>query len=173
MQSGTSPRTLRDADLANKVAQALKRHTVPANFLTLEITEEAFMADPEQVLAVLGQLDKMGVQLAVDDFGTGFSSLAYLKQLPIHTIKIDKSFVIGMAPHDQDEAIVRSVIELSHNLGLVVVAEGIEDQQTLDRLAELRCDVGQGFFMSKPVDAKALENWMRTSQWTALDTLVP
>jgi EAL domain-containing protein (putative c-di-GMP-specific phosphodiesterase class I) len=131
------------------------------------------MADPEQVLAVLGQLDKMGVQLAVDDFGTGFSSLAYLKQLPIHTIKIDKSFVIGMAPHDQDEAIVRSVIELSHNLGLVVVAEGIEDQQTLDRLAELRCDVGQGFFMSKPVDAKALENWMRTSQWTALDTLVP
>ena len=168
-----SPRTLRDADLANKVAQALKRHTVPADFLTLEITEEAFMADPEQVLAVLGQLDKMGVQLAVDDFGTGFSSLAYLKQLPIHTIKIDKSFVIGMAPHDQDEAIVRSVIELSHNLGLVVVAEGIEDQQTLDRLAELRCDVGQGFLMSKPVDAKALENWMRTSQWTALDTLVP
>ncbi len=107
----------------------------------------------------------MGVQLAIDDFGTGFSSLAYLKHLPVHTIKIDKSFVLGMAPGQQDDAIVRSVIELSHNLGLAVVAEGIEDQETMSRLAELNCDGGQGFFMSKPICAVDLEQWMRTSAW--------
>ncbi|MGH2347413.1 MAG: putative bifunctional diguanylate cyclase/phosphodiesterase, partial [Chloroflexota bacterium] len=162
-----SASTLQDDDLPAKVRVALAEHGVAAASLTLEITEEALMTDPSHALAVLNELCTMGVRLAIDDFGTGFSSLAYLKHLPVHTIKIDKSFVLGMAPGLEDDAIVRSVIELSHNLGLAVVAEGIEDQATMSRLAELSCDTGQGFFMSKPVSAGDLEQWMRTSTWGA------
>jgi diguanylate cyclase (GGDEF)-like protein/PAS domain S-box-containing protein len=157
--------TLQDADLPEKIRAALAEHRIPPTDLTLEITEEALMTNPAHALAVLNELHAMGVQLAIDDFGTGFSSLAYLKHLPVHTIKIDKSFVLGMAPGRQDDAIVRSVIELSHNLGLAVVAEGIEDQVTMSRLAALNCDSGQGFFMSKPIGAADLEQWMRTSAW--------
>jgi diguanylate cyclase len=157
---------LQDGQLPAKVATALAEHGVAAEQLTLEITEEALMTDPAHALAVLNELHGMGVRLAIDDFGTGFSSLAYLKNLPVHTIKIDKSFVLGMAPGLQDDAIVRSVIELSHNLGLAVVAEGIEDQATMSRLADLSCDTGQGFFMSKPVSPGDLEQWMRTSAWS-------
>jgi diguanylate cyclase (GGDEF)-like protein/PAS domain S-box-containing protein len=161
-----SASTLQDGQLPAKVATALAEYGVAAEQLTLEITEEALMTDPAHALAVLNELHGMGVRLAIDDFGTGFSSLAYLKNLPVHTIKIDKSFVLGMAPGLQDDAIVRSVIELSHNLGLAVVAEGIEDQATMSRLADLSCDTGQGFFMSKPVSPGDLEQWMRTSAWS-------
>lgn len=161
-----SPRALQNADLAGNIAQILEKHGVPAGCLTLEITEEAYTTDPEHALVVLGQIDALGVQIAIDDFGNGFSFLAYLKQLPIHTIKVDRSFVLGMTPHSQHEAIVRSVIELSHGLGLVVVAEGVEDRRTLDRLAELSCDLGQGFFMSKPVSPADLEQWLGTTNWS-------
>jgi diguanylate cyclase (GGDEF)-like protein/PAS domain S-box-containing protein len=158
-----APSTLRQPDLPAQVATALATHDVPASSLTLEITEAALLADPEQALKILAELGEMGVRISIDDFGTGFSSLAYLKHLPVHEIKIDKSFVLGMQPGKRDEAIVRSVIELSHNLGFAVVAEGIEDQATLSRLAELSCDSGQGFFMSHPVSAAALEQWVRAS----------
>ncbi len=160
-----SATTLQDGDLPEKVRAALAHEGVAAADLTLEITEEALMTNSAQALVVLTTLADMGVKLAIDDFGTGFSSLAYLKHLPVHTLKIDKSFVLGMAPDHQDDAIVRSVIELSHNLGLAVVAEGIEDLATMERLAALTCDTGQGFFMSKPMSAADVEEWMRTSAW--------
>jgi diguanylate cyclase (GGDEF)-like protein/PAS domain S-box-containing protein len=158
-----SPSTLQQPDLPTAVASALREHHVPPTSLTLEITEQALAANPEQALRALNALSEMGVRISIDDFGTGFSSLAYLKQLPVNEIKIDKSFVLGMQPGARDEAIVRSVIDLSHNLGMSVVAEGIEDQITLSRLAELSCDSGQGFFMSRPVSANALEAWLRSS----------
>jgi EAL domain-containing protein (putative c-di-GMP-specific phosphodiesterase class I) len=161
----TSPCTLQDVTLPDRVAALLLRHKVPPADLTLEITEEALMSDPRQVLSVLVALDKLGVHLAIDDFGTGFSSLAYLRKVPIDTIKIDRSFVRDMAPSMQDEAIVRSLIELGHSLGMHVVAEGIENQETLDRLAELSCDGGQGFYMSQPVAAEAIEAWVSASPW--------
>jgi diguanylate cyclase (GGDEF)-like protein/PAS domain S-box-containing protein len=158
-----SPRTLLDSQLPYAVAQALMTHNVPADRLILEITEEALLTDPEKSLAVLNELRQIGVQISIDDFGTGFSSLAYLRQLPVTAIKIDKSFVIGMEPGQRDEAIVHSVIELSHSLGMTVVAEGIEDKSTLEHLIALGCDTGQGFFVCKPTSAAAVESFIRTS----------
>ena len=161
-----SPRTLQDPELPAMVAHALHEHSVDPASLTLEITEDALLVDPEQALGVLAHLGQLGVRIAIDDFGTGFSSMAYLKRLPVHEIKIDKSFVLGMKPGERDEAIVRSVIELGHNLGLAVVAEGIEDETTLRRLAELNCDSGQGYLVSHPVPAADLEQWVQSSGWS-------
>jgi EAL domain-containing protein (putative c-di-GMP-specific phosphodiesterase class I) len=107
----------------------------------------------------------MGVVISIDDFGTGYSSLAYLKRLPVDELKIDKSFVANMARDENDAAIVRSTIGLAHDLGLTVVAEGIEDQATWDLLAALRCDVGQGYFVSRPMPAAGLGVWLTTCGW--------
>jgi len=160
-----APRTLRDPNLPEMVAQALRQHGVDAASLALEITEEGLSAAPQQTMEVLAELDAIGVHIAIDDFGTGFSSMAHLRQLPVHEIKIDRSFVGQMKPGLMDEAIVRSVIDLGHNLGMAVVAEGIEDQATLSKLTELSCDSGQGFFVSRPVSAIDLERWMHSSIW--------
>jgi EAL domain-containing protein (putative c-di-GMP-specific phosphodiesterase class I) len=103
--------------------------------------------------------------VSIDDFGTGYSSLAYLKRLPVHELKIDKSFVANMATDDNDAAIVRSTIGLAHDLGLTVVAEGVEDQQTWDLLAKLGCDVAQGYFISRPLPPVVLDEWLGTARW--------
>ena len=139
----------------------LTEHKLPHEALMLEITESAMMANPMQAMQTLSQLDVMGVQLAIDDFGTGFSSLAYLKQLPVDELKIDKSFVIDLTKDESDEMIVRSTIELAHNMGLNVVAEGVECAETYRMLQELGCDMAQGYFLSPPLKISHMEKWLR------------
>ena len=119
------------------------------------------MADPEASIAVLWGLRRVGVRLSVDDFGTGYSSLAYLKRLPVDEVKLDKSFVLNMTGDADDAAIVRSTIELAHNLGLQLVAEGVEDQETLELLAALGCDLAQGYHLARPIPADELARLQR------------
>ena len=123
------------------------------------------MDDPVFALDILNQLDQMGVTLAIDDFGTGYSSLAYLSKLPVDEIKIDKSFVLDMMNDKHAAVIVRSTIDLGHNLGLRVVAEGVETQQVWDTLTQWGCDTAQGFYMSKPLPADQLMQWLKDSAW--------
>ena len=144
-----SARDLQDAGLPGQVAALLQRHGVSARQLTLEITENAVLASPERARQVLVQLAQLGITLSIDDFGTGFSSLAHLKLLPVHELKIDKSFVLNMQHNESDAVIVRSTIDLGHNLSLQVVAEGVEDQQTRELLRARRCDLMQGYLISR------------------------
>ena len=146
-----SPRNLHDPELPERVRALLDLLGAPAAMLELEITESVIMSDPLRSLQVLTRLSKMGLRLAVDDFGTGYSSFSYLRKLPVHEIKIDKSFIDDMV-EDGDEVIVQSTIELAHNLGLTCVAEGVQDEATLERLAKLGCDTAQGDFISPPLD---------------------
>jgi EAL domain-containing protein (putative c-di-GMP-specific phosphodiesterase class I) len=156
-----SAHDVQDEQLPGVVAELLARWDVPASSLKLEITESALVADPWQALKILSELCATGVRVAIDDFGTGYSSLAYLKQLPIHEIKVDRTFVRDMTTQTKDLAIVRSTIELGHNLGLEAVAEGVEDQATLDLLGTLGCDVAQGYHLSRPLPAQQLFEWCR------------
>jgi diguanylate cyclase (GGDEF)-like protein len=155
-----SPRNLHDAELPERVRALLELLGAPASLLELEITESVIMSDPLRSLQVLTRLSRMGLRLAVDDFGTGYSSFSYLRKLPVHEIKIDKSFIDDMSENG-DEVIVQSTIELAHNLGLTCVAEGIQDQATLERLAVLGCDSAQGDFISPPLDGAGLLSWLR------------
>jgi diguanylate cyclase (GGDEF)-like protein len=156
-----STRDLLDQDLPNKFSDILKRHQVaPASFC-LEITESAIMDDPIRAQQTLERLHAMGVDLSIDDFGTGYSSLAYLKRLPVDELKIDKSFVLNMENDIGDTKIVRSTIDLGHNMGLRVVAEGIESEAVWRLLAALGCDQGQGYFMSRPIPGDKLVEWIR------------
>jgi diguanylate cyclase (GGDEF)-like protein len=158
-----STRDLLDQDLPRRLDSILVAHGAPAHAFCLELTESAIMDEPQRALATLDALAMAGFKLSIDDFGTGYSSLAYLKRLPVHELKIDKSFVMAME-HDADDAkIVRSTIDLAHNLGLSVVAEGIENAGVWQLLSDLRCDEGQGFHMSRPLPASELaafaERW--------------
>ncbi|NRR30502.1 EAL domain-containing protein [Oxalobacteraceae bacterium] len=160
-----STRDLLDQDLPGKFADILLRHKVsPASFC-LEITESAIMDDPVRAQQTLERLHLMGVDLSIDDFGTGYSSLAYLKKLPVDELKIDKSFVLNMESDEGDTKIVRSTIDLGHNMGLRVVAEGIESEAVWRLLAALGCDQGQGYFMSRPIPGEQLIAWME--KWHA------
>ncbi|HEY0804047.1 MAG TPA: EAL domain-containing protein, partial [Pseudonocardiaceae bacterium] len=156
-----SVRNLEDTTFPNWVAEALIRHNVPAELLTFELTESGVMSDPERALPVLRRLHALGVVLAVDDFGTGHSSLAYLRQLPVDEVKIDKSFVLGMGSDLGDLAVVRSIVELGHSLGLTVVAEGVEEDAARDQLVEMGCHVAQGYLISRPLSEERLEAWLR------------
>jgi EAL domain-containing protein (putative c-di-GMP-specific phosphodiesterase class I) len=160
MAVNMSARVLSDLDLPQYVGDLLHRHGVPASRLTVEVTESTIMADPIRALNVLGQLRGLGVSLAVDDFGTGYSSLAYLRRMEIDELKIDKSFVLQMGVDDNSAIIVRSTVELGHSLGLSVTAEGVEDSPTQDALVALGCDRVQGFHVSRPLTADALEAWL-------------
>jgi diguanylate cyclase (GGDEF)-like protein len=162
-----SARDLMNRELPHIVADLLRTHSVPPHLVCLEITESSFMEDPQHALATLNQLHRLGVRLAIDDFGTGFSSLAYLKKLPVAELKIERNFVLGMADDKDDRAIVRSTIELAHNLGLRVVADGVETEACLQQLREMGCDVAQGFLISAPLRRRTLENWLRESKWGA------
>jgi EAL domain-containing protein (putative c-di-GMP-specific phosphodiesterase class I) len=148
--------------LPEQIRDLLARWGTPAGRLRIEITESALMADPERAMGVLFRLREMGVRIAIDDFGTGYSSLSYLKRLPVDEIKIDRSFVHNMAVDDDDKAIVRSTIMLGHDLGLTVVAEGMEDGATWDLLADLGCDVAQGYFVARPMAPKQLVTWLQS-----------
>jgi diguanylate cyclase (GGDEF)-like protein len=141
---------LLELELPDRIAALLEEKGVRAEQLELEITESTILADPFRVRAVLNRLNEMGLRLAIDDFGTGYSSLAYLRNLPVHAIKIDRSFVMGMSEDASDATIVRSTIDLAHNLGLEVVAEGVESQEVWDALRAQGCSLAQGYFLSKP-----------------------
>jgi diguanylate cyclase (GGDEF)-like protein len=155
-----SPRTLLDQDLPEVVGHLLERWGVPARFLRLELTENFLVADSGRSDAVLNGLSQVGVGLSIDDFGTGFSSLSYLKRLPIEEIKIDRSFVSHMLERVDDFTIVRATVELGRNLGLRVVAEGVQDRETFDRLGDFGCDEAQGFYISKPLEPEEFWSWL-------------
>jgi diguanylate cyclase (GGDEF)-like protein len=155
-----SPRNLLDTNFAQEVADVLARHSFDPQLLELEITETAMLANPFRTKAVLEDLSKMGVRLSIDDFGIGYSSLAYLKGLPVDEIKIDRSFVMKMTEDADDATIVRSTIDLAANLGLDVVAEGVENEAIWNRLRELGCHTAQGYYLSRPVPPDALVEWL-------------
>lgn len=163
-----SAQNLEDDRIVEQVSTLLADNNFPPTHLTLEITENAMMANPERAVGILTQLDDMGIHISVDDYGTGFSSLSYLKRLPVHELKIDKSFVMDMTRDDNDAVIVRSTIDLAHNLGLTVVAEGVEDQDTWDLLEILRCDTAQGYFLSRPIPSTELLAWIKDQQSHAI-----
>ena len=156
-----STRSLHDTDLVEEVQRLLRRHGVPSDRLTLEVTEGSVMADPTRAIAVLHQLRDLGCRLSVDDFGTGYSSLSYLKRLPVDEVKIDQSFVTGLRAGGEDVAIVRAIVDLGRHLGLQVVAEGVEDQATWDLLADTGCDLVQGWHLARPMPTDALPGWLR------------
>jgi len=159
-----SARNLSAPGFCGELLRQVRKSNFPLEHLTLEITETAIMADPGRAKSVLGELRAAGIQLSMDDFGIGQSSLTYLKDLPITKMKIDKSFVIGF-DQPRNVAIVRSAVDLARNMGLNVTAEGIEDESTYEALRELGCDIGQGYFISKPLSPDALFDWLRTSRW--------
>jgi diguanylate cyclase (GGDEF)-like protein len=154
-----STRDLLDPELPQKFDALLVKHRVPAEAFCLEITESAIMDDPQRALATLNRLSGLGFRLSIDDFGTGYSSLAYLKRLPVDELKIDKSFVMSMVEDLDDAKIVRSTIDLAHNLGLTVVAEGVENAKVWDALRDLECDEAQGYHMGKPMPASEFNAW--------------
>ncbi|MBN1094013.1 GGDEF domain-containing protein [Blastococcus sp. TML/M2B] len=160
---------LTEPDLVARVRGALQRHGVPGELLTLELTEGSVVDDSVRDSTVLADLHDLGLRLSMDDFGTGYSSLSQLRQLPIDEVKIDKSFVLGMSTSQGESFIARSIIELAHNLGLRVVAEGVEDDMTRNLLTEMGCDKLQGFLVSRPLPDDRLENWLlaRTGVRTA------
>jgi diguanylate cyclase (GGDEF)-like protein len=159
-----STRDLLDQELPEKLDTVLRRHGAPAEAFCLEITESAIMDDPQRAEATLLRLNARGFKLSIDDFGTGYSSLAYLKRLPVDELKIDRSFVMGMETDQDDAKIVRSTIDLAHNLGLSVVAEGVENAAVWNMLHELDCDEAQGYHMSRPLPADQFAAW--AERWT-------
>jgi len=162
---------LQDPGFYREVAQVIEAAHVDPSGLMFEITESAMMVDPARALKTVSELHALGTHFAIDDFGTGYSSLSYLKRLPVETLKIDRSFVQEMARDDNDSVIVRSTVDLAHNLGLEVVAEGVENGQTLELLGELNCDTAQGYHIGRPVPAVDLERWYL--QRAANDQLPP
>lgn len=160
-----SMHNLRDENLPRQVGELLARYQLEREFLTLEITESAIMHEPERSLDILRTLDDMGVYLSIDDFGTGYSSLSYLKRLPVKQLKIDRSFVSDMMVDKDDAMIVRSTIDLAHNLGLSTVAEGVESDQILDRLKSMDCDIAQGYLISRPLSKDDFLSYLESGEW--------
>jgi diguanylate cyclase (GGDEF)-like protein len=178
MSVNLSARNLLDPELPRRISVLLGCHAVPAHRLTVEVTEGATMADPEQAVSVLVELRALGVNVSIDDFGSGHASMAYLTTLPASELKIDRSFVTGMCQSPREEAIVRSTVDLARHLNLHVVAEGIETREVWDRLAELGCDTAQGYFLSPPLPPEELAAWLRGEPKDAPDaqdssTLLP
>ncbi len=154
-----SARNLLDERLPDEVAELLAVHGVPAGFLELEVTESALMSEPARAKEILERLSGMGIRISIDDFGAGYTSLSQLKTLPVSELKIDKSFVLSMTEDIDNAMIVHSVIDLGHSLGLSIVAEGVETDEALTALTDFGCDVAQGYFISHPVTAEALDTW--------------
>jgi len=159
-----SARSLQDADLVDEVARLLQRHDVPADRLTLEVTEGSVMADPARAVALLHQLRDLGVRLSVDDFGTGYSSLSYLQRLPVQEVKIDRSFVTDLSTESENVAIVRAIVDLGRHLGLEVVAEGVEDDTTWQLLASMNCDLVQGWHLARAMPTGEFLGWLSTRE---------
>jgi diguanylate cyclase (GGDEF)-like protein len=162
-----SVRNLMEPNLPRQVAELMAARGLEPCYLEFELTESAIMINQARALDVLTQLHKMGFGLSIDDFGIGYSSLAYLQKLPIDTIKIDKSFVLNMLVNENNRVIVRSTIDLGHNLGLKVVAEGVENQAIWEELIAYGCDLAQGYHISRPIPAAELPAWLSQSPWGA------
>lgn len=155
-----SAQNLLNDQLVDRIAAMLRRYQVPASQLELEITESAIMADPDRALKVLQEINELGITLAIDDFGTGYSSLAYLKRLPVTSLKIDCSFVKDILEDEQDSIIVNSTVNLAHNLGLTVVAEGVEEEEILEHLKLMGADKAQGYHIGKPMAVADVDQWL-------------
>ncbi len=155
-----SPLVLHQPNLPDELLRLLDEHALPGSALKIEITENGAMRDPDLAREILGRLREHGIQIALDDFGTGHSSLAYLRRLPVDIIKIDKSFVFDMLTSDDDKAIVVSMIELAHSLGLTIVAEGVECETVWDSLLHLRADAAQGYYLSRPIPHDEFVEWL-------------
>ena len=151
----------------------LDDRNLPGSALMLEVTEEFLLVDRDRARAILLQLRSAGVMIAVDDFGTGYSSLAYLRDLPIDELKLDQSFIIPMLDDERATALVASSIHLGHSMGLRIVAEGVETAEVLDQLTLFGCDVAQGYFVSRPVPAAALEAWIADRAANGVPSLFP
>lgn len=160
-----SVRNLMDDRLPKTIERLLKQYDLPADLLHIEITESMMMSDPQRAQRILQQLSDLGLHLAIDDFGTGYSSLAYLKRLPVKTLKIDRSFVMNMLDDKQNEVIVNSTVNLAHNLGLRVVAEGVETNEIMTSLNAIGCDAVQGYFIARPMPAAATLPWLAQCPW--------
>ena len=161
-----SARSLFNPTLPEQIQKVLREQEVSADSLVVEITETAIMADPLRAREILQRIHDIGIQIAIDDFGIGYSSLAYLRRLPVDRLKVDKSFVTNMARDADDAMIVHSTIDLAHALRLEVVAEGVENRETYDQLMKWGCDTAQGYLISRPLPAEAFESWLRESTWT-------
>jgi EAL domain-containing protein (putative c-di-GMP-specific phosphodiesterase class I) len=155
-----APENLRDEQLVETMVRLLELVGAPPSWLTVEMTEGALMTNPAAAKSVLSRVHEIGVKIAIDDFGTGYSSLGHLKELPVDEVKVDQTFVKDMAVDKQDARIVRSVIDLGHDLGMRVVAEGVEGQASLDLLASWGCDFAQGFYFTRPLPAPDFIAWM-------------
>jgi len=150
---------LQEDNFINNITNSFKENNIPASKFIMEITESTIMTNPKKSIDILNKLNELGIEIAIDDFGTGYSSLTYLKKLPLSRLKIDKSFIMDMIDDDNDAMIVRSTIELAHNLGLSVVAEGIEQKEGMELLNILGCEQGQGYYISRPIEGNDFENW--------------
>ncbi|MFQ5760864.1 MAG: EAL domain-containing protein, partial [Acidiferrobacterales bacterium] len=160
-----STRDLQDPFLGDNLSDLVNEQGIQPEWLELEVTESTVMADPARAMDILSDIASKGVQIAIDDFGTGYSSLGYLKKLPISAVKIDRSFVIGMTEDEHNATIVRSSIDLAHNMGLKVVAEGVENADVVANLTNLGCDAAQGMFISRPMPVDELLSWLKSSTW--------
>ena len=149
---------LQENDFIEKIKETIKKNGASASDLIMEITESVVMTNPQRSVDVLNKLDNLGIEIALDDFGTGYSSLTYLKRLPISKLKIDKSFIMDMLEDDNDAMIVRSTIDLAHNLGMSTIAEGIEEKESMELLSILGCELGQGYFFSRPISGLDFKN---------------
>lgn len=158
-----SARNLQDSEFKQKICLIAKEQGVSLSDIVMELTETAIMTDPDHALKMMNELNNAGVRLSIDDFGTGYSSLSYLKRLPVNEIKIDRSFVMEMAKNSDDQLLVKTTLSMGHNLSLMVVAEGIEDEATLDMLKEMGCDFAQGYHIAKPMPADAFVDWLKSN----------
>ena len=155
---------LRDAQLPSALCQALERRGLPTDLLTVEITEDLVLHDFDVVTGVLGQLREQGIRVAIDDFGSGFSALSYLRELRIDEIKLDRHFIATVASDPRAAAVVRAVIDLTHDLGSVVVAEGVEEPATAAWLRDRGCDMAQGYYFGKPIEAADVPGLVRMAK---------
>jgi diguanylate cyclase (GGDEF)-like protein len=173
MAVNVSARSLTGSEVAARLEELLGRVGIPPGDLTLEITESLMMTDPDRALPVLDDLDRLGVRIAIDDFGTGYSSLSRLRRLPVHTVKVDRSFVMSMHRDEGDEAIVRATIELARNMGHDVIAEGVERQDTWERLTGLGCDLAQGHLLAPAMPIDICRSWLTSRQTPRMAPIRP
>jgi EAL domain-containing protein (putative c-di-GMP-specific phosphodiesterase class I) len=160
-----SAESLRNPEFFDIVEAALQRHGLPPDAISMEVTESVVVVNPEAAIAVLDRFQQKGIRLSVDDYGTGYSSLAQLSRLPVNELKIDKAFVTNLPRQQADQVIVKSTIEMAHALGLGVVAEGVEDAESLEWLRRLGCEMAQGYYICRPKPAAELIEWLRQSHY--------
>jgi EAL domain-containing protein (putative c-di-GMP-specific phosphodiesterase class I) len=162
MSVNVSGRQFRQPDVVEAIQRIVRQESIDPRRLAVEITESVIMDDVAASTAKLAQLRDLGIQIHVDDFGTGYSSLSYLHRFPITAVKIDRSFVTGLPAHAESEEVIKAIVSIADSLGFDVIAEGVEGEAHVERLVALRCRLAQGFFLSRPMTAEALEAWAAT-----------